>query len=309
MRRHAHATPFARRKLQHKLEILPKTKRPKRIKDAAEILIPLASKENVDKILGASVSAACGCAIAMDRRAGEVAKFRLREKLRRTFKRVANCTTRASAELRRSLDAAIVPLVKVEIVDLETIESILDAAVKTFEKHGQEEPAKVALAVLTTAKVNFSGLSTEQWLECERAIKVLAHSEKTTTSSIVFAVLAAALGQSDCRAHPQSFDLIINCVREIANVWRRFNLRPASGRPPHNPSRFHRFCELILTEAIEPEVYRHYDDNELGRLSRLADAQYKKLRRQLQSDVGALARKFDRNWLVSHDHIIKALAC
>ena len=314
MRRRARATPFARRKLIREMDARPENEWPQRINDANEILAPLVSKQNAHKILRSSVSAAHGCALAIDRRAGDVGAFQKQEKLRANFERVANCIKRASAELRQHLDEAILPLLTAETIDLEMIDSILDTAVTTFRRHSDEIAARTALDVLVyrtpggqeyeTAKVDFAGLSMECRLRCERTIAQMGQR----TGGIVFATLAAALEDNKCqKANSQIFDLIIEYVVQIAKVWRCFNLKPARGRPPCHTSRFHRFCELILTEATEPDSLRH-TGKDFEKLRSDIRTTHQQLANELRRVTSNTLRKADWEWLVSDYHLARALS-
>jgi hypothetical protein len=141
MRRHAYANPFVRRQLNRLLdEIKSKaaSEWPRRSNLAWRILHEF-------PIIFSAASAAHVCAQAINRRIGNIVEFQMRNKLRKVFERIAKCTKRAPAELRHRLDAAIIPLIQKEHVDLEVIEEIFDAVVKVFSEYSHHEAAKTAL--------------------------------------------------------------------------------------------------------------------------------------------------------------------
>jgi hypothetical protein len=127
MRRHARANPLARRRLNKLLDELksnPPSKWPRHFHLALGILHDKSgvADQLALSILSFSVSAAHACAQAINRRVGNIVEFQTRNKLRKAFERIAKCTKRAPAALRRRLDAAVIPLIQEEHVDLEVIE-------------------------------------------------------------------------------------------------------------------------------------------------------------------------------------------
>jgi hypothetical protein len=325
MRRHSHANPLARRRLNQLLDELKSnapTKWPQRFNLAWAILHDEldVAEETAFSIIVSSTSAAHACAQAIDRRIGDIVEFQSRNKLRKAFERIAKCTKRAPAELRCRLDAAIIPPLQGVSVDLEVIETIFDAAVEVFLEYSRQEAAKTALAVLTyqpssgerytTVKNDFSGLSAWDRTKSEKALTALgkASKKRRTTASDVFATLAGALrSKQQAKVNSQIHALIVDYVAAVANLWRHVGLRPSRARHDKDPtykSRFHRFVDLVLTEIVEPWARRH--DGNLDAVRRQTRLAHEKLPAEPRAIASPALRRADVEWLVSTDHIIKA---
>jgi hypothetical protein len=326
MRRHAHANPLARRRLNRLLDEIkskPTSKWPRYLDLAWSILHSEldVTDETAFPIIISSASAAHACAQAIDRRVGNIVEFQTREKLCNAFERIANCAKRAPAELRRRLDAAITPLIQPEPADLEVIEAIFDATVEVFSEYSHHEAAKTALAVLTyqaaggdrytTVKNDFPGLSAKDRVKSEKALTTLgkASTKRGTTASDVFVALAGALqSEQSAKLNSQIHTSIVDYVAAVADLWRRAGLRPSRARHPVDPtykSSFHRFVDLVLTEMVEPWARRY--DGSLDSVRRQNQSAHKKLDPESRSAVSPAPRRADVEWLVSEDHLKKAL--
>jgi hypothetical protein len=326
MRRRAHANPLVRRRLSKLLDEL-NSKSPSDwprhfylawgiLHDESEV-----AEGPALSVLNSSVSAAHACAQAIDRRVGDIVEFQSINKLRKVFERIAKCTKRAPAELRHRLDAAMIPLIQKEVVDLEVIETILDAAVEVFSEYPDQEAAKTALAVLTyqapggerytTVKNDFPSLNARDRIKSEKALNALGKASKNrkTSASDVFAALAGALhGKQSAKLSSQIHTFIVDYVAAVAEVWRRAGLRPSRARHEKDPtykSRFHRFVDLVLTEIVEPWARRH--DGSLDAVRRQTRLAHEKLLPEFRSIANPALRRADVEWLVSTDHIAKAL--
>jgi hypothetical protein len=326
MRRHAHANPFARRHLNRLLAEL-KSKVPSEwprhfylswaiLHDELNV-----AEQSAHSILNSSVSAAHACGQAINRRVGNIIEFQTRNKLSNAFERIAKCTKRAPAKLRRRLDAAITPLIQEGYIDLEVIETIFDATVEVYSKYSHHEAAKTALAVLTyeppcgerymTVKNDFQCLGTKDRIKSEKTLTALgkASEKRRTTASDVFAALAEVLqSKRTAKLDSQIHTLIVDYVAAVADGWRRAGLRPARARHPEDPtykSRFHRFVDLVLTGMVEPWARRH--DGNLDAVRRQTQLAHEKLHPEVRSIVSPTLRRADVEWPVSIDHIIKAL--
>src|SRR5262249_7708127 len=326
MRRHAHANPLLRRKQDKLLDGLNSkapSEWPRHLNLAWVILhdeLNVAEQPALS-VMNASVSAAHSCAQAVNRRIGNISEFQSRNKLRKAFERTAKCTKRAPAELRRPLNAAIIPLIQGEFVDLEVIETIFDAAAEVFSEYSHHEAAKTALAVLTyqvpggerytTVKNGFPGLSARDRIKSEKALTALGRASKKrkTTASDVFITLASVLqSKQSSKLNSQINTLMVDYVAAVAEIWSRTGLRPSRARHPADPaykSRFHRFVDLVLTEMFEPGARRH--DDSLDAVHRQTQLAHKKLPQELRSIASTALRRADVEWLVSTDHIAKAL--
>jgi hypothetical protein len=102
--------------------------------------------------------------------------------------------------------------------------------------------------------------------------------------------------------------LIVDYVAAVADVWRRAGLRPSRARHPADPSyrsRFHRFVDLVLTEMVEPWARRH--DGSLDAVRQQTRLAHDKLHPEFRSIASPTLKRADVEWLVSSDHIAKAL--
>jgi hypothetical protein len=215
MRRRPHVVPFARpsvRNLLCLLTVKPPIKWPEHLRLAYEILqnelgIP---DLNVRRLVIDSVSHAHACAQAIDQRAQIMHEYESRMEARKSFSRLAKCTTRAPASVRNSLDKRIARLIP-PIIDSEVIEGILDAAYRVF-KSSKHEAAQSALCVLTMRnrdvnkicgpsdgdktvrlKTLYSGLGPASHHNCESELSSLT---RTSTSGCALAVFKAPRRQS-----------------------------------------------------------------------------------------------------------------
>src|SRR5262249_41129729 len=128
---HAHAIPLARRRLNPfvlDLKSKPTEKWPPHLRRAWNILrseTELAlSEEAALSLIIKSVSAAHKCGQAINQRSADIAEFQTRTKLRDTLRRIAKCSKRAPARLRRQLDGQVVPLIRGSTINLEVIDTI-----------------------------------------------------------------------------------------------------------------------------------------------------------------------------------------
>jgi hypothetical protein len=326
MRRHAHANPLVRRRLHKLLEDLESkasSEWSQRLRLAWVIVhdqLNLAEEPTLS-VFRSSVSAAHACAEAINRLVENFVEFQSRDKLYEAFERISKCARRAPAELRRRLDGAIIPLIQEEYIDLEVIETIFHTAVEVFSKHAHTEAANTALAVLTyqpsdgerymTVKNDFPCLSAKDRVKSEKALTALgkASKKRRTTASDVFAALAGELQtEQSAKLNSQIHTLIVDYVAAVADVWRRAGLRPSRARDPANSaykSRFHRFVDLVLTEMVEPWALRHDPSvDDVRQKTRLA---HERLPLKLRREISGGLRRADVEWLVSADHITKAL--
>jgi hypothetical protein len=112
----------------------------------------------VDSILAAGV-----CAEAINRRSENTVEWQSRERLSGAFRRLAKCSRRAPAELRKRLDAAIGPMLRQNRVDLELIEDIFDAIGVEFQRY----PSKTSATALRAMFVTVPGRKSSNWIKNE----------------------------------------------------------------------------------------------------------------------------------------------
>jgi hypothetical protein len=106
----------------------------------------------------------------------------------------------------------------------------------------------------------------------------------------------------------QSAKFLTDYCFALGAIWRGVGLKPSRARNPLNPkyrSRFHRFAELILTEMMEPWTLRH-DDN-LDELRDKIRRRHAQLPEALRRSVSLGLRRADTEWLISEDHVRRAI--
>jgi hypothetical protein len=146
-------------------------------------------------------------------------------------------------------------------------------------------------------KEQYSVVYPSQQRAAEDAVSrtVVMSVDDDTIASDVFDALAAAIDPSQSnRLTSQIHSEIAEYVTEVANAWIAAGRKP--GRAWHSADReyrgpFHEFAELVLTAVIEPHTRRH------GRGEDEIPGDAKK---------GSM-RRIDIEWLVSDDHLKKAL--
>jgi hypothetical protein len=294
---------------------------PIHLKDALRILHEAGlSPPQARKLTMSSVSSAYCCAQAISQRARAIAQYKIRIKLHRATTRLAKCLRRAPAGLRRRLDAHMQAALSNDVVDTEIIEEIMYEAATAFMKFPRSEAAQTALRALSVTTSNneriiglsrdYSGLDSNSQRKCESALIALASRTQDISGSAVFGALADAISaERPDNARPGVDDLIVRYVADTATLWREVRLRPTratrSGDPTYK-SRFHRFVELVLTGVAEPSSRRH--DENIALVARAIRVAHTQLPAELRRLVSPRHRRADVEWLVSEDHIKKALA-
>jgi hypothetical protein len=324
MRRHARIVHHSRLRLENlerRLQSQPPTEWPKHLRLAWEILQSkrsLSETSSMHIILG-SVSAAHKCAREINRRSARRFEAHLRNKLYKVFGRVAKCAHRAPEHLRQSLDQAVIPLVQQDPIDLEVIEAILDATASLFLQHCEEESAKTALKALGVtdvdgirqvgAKVDFSGLDKARQREVEAALSNLKKLPGSRLGACsVFETMASALGSEELQSD-EIATLIVDYVARVAGRWREAGIKPSRARHHQDPtykSGFHKFVDLVITAILEPRTLRH--DGGLEELAQASWRRYTELPDDFKSITSPSLRRSDLEWIVSDDHLRKALA-
>ena len=325
MRRRARVVPFARKppaSRAKELSLSLPTKWPLHLQLAWKILhgelgIPIPASR---KLIIDSASAASLCAQEINERTNLIEQRRLDIKVRNAFERLANCIRRAPASLRSSLDQRVRSILQCGVVDLEVIEEILDATADAFGGSSQNEAAKTALKAMlvrssdgkqvNALKRDYSGLDFDSQRHCERALSAFADvPNETVVASSIYKALASALS-TDRSSGPgaEISDLIVKYVSVVAALWRRVGLHPSRARHPADPkykSKFHQFVEFVLTATVDPWSQRHdgnLDDIRLGVWKAHAS-----LPKTVRRFVSRRPRRSDAEWLISEDHIRKAL--
>jgi hypothetical protein len=325
MRRRVRNVPLTRFSSSRELRDLkfrPPDSWPQYVRIAHEIIskeIKLSIPASRNLILDA-VSAGYICSCKINERVTKNERSHLSMKVRNAYARVAKCIQRAPAKLRNELDQKTRCIVSCDVIDLEVIEEILDITVAHFEQFPKHEAAKAALKVMlgrstddkptNALKTDYSGLDFDSQRLCEKALSTLAAAPGEAVSAFaVFEALASALGESPMAdVREEAADLIIEYVTAVAALWRRAGLHPSRAWHPEDPrytSRFHRFVELVLTASIDPWTQRH--DLGLDDLRRRTRKAHAALPESVRRAVSAAPRRSDLEWLVSDDHVKKAL--
>jgi hypothetical protein len=325
MRRRPHVLHQARVRVADRVRALTVTEEanwPKHLKLACKILhdeLGLPAQQ-ARKITINSVSPAHACAQAIDRRANSIAEYDTRIKARQAFARLAKCARRGPAGVRRCLDERVRPLVQCCVVDSEVIEEILGAATSVFAGCPDNEAARTALRALSVTSSegrqtiglcsDYSGLHFDAKRECETALVALAEvpTEAVTAATVFDALGVAITTDRAADASPDVSGLIVRFVVIIATLWREVGLHPTRATRRWDPkykSRFHRFVELVLTAVTEPSSRRH-DDN-IDQIANESRVVHGRLPSELRRFVSPRLRRADIEWLVSDDHVKKAL--
>jgi len=266
-----------------------------------------------------SVEHALACAQAINRRALLLNRSRNRAKVRKTFSRLAKCAARAPASLRKRLDGKVKKVIP-EVIDTEMIEAIIDAAYRVFSR-SRLEPAKTALRALCVGRLNgkeifplkaeYPALDLSTRRKCEAAVSSVTRTSRGTTAAI-FKAITAAIDQSPDPSAGLTADagnLITDYVVAVAALWRENKLPVTRATRPRNTkykSRFHCFAEFVLTAVAEPGSNRHSRD--IDDIARRLRDNHARLPAKIRQEFGKTLRREDREWLVSEDHLRKALA-
>jgi hypothetical protein len=255
------------------------------------------------------VKAAQECATRMNVRARQAEEYERAGPVKQSLQRLSNCAKRAPAKLRHLLDEKIVPLLQGGEVDLETIEALCQASREAFDHFPDSEAAATALSALGVYRqhdcdniglaTDFSSLSMPLQANCTSALSQALRSGATVGAEGVFEALAGGISPP---AHPPrgAADIVIDYVAAVAAAWHGAGLR--AGRAFREgdvgyKSKFHRFCDLLLTVLVEPRSRRHGE--ELERFAEQAWARQRLLPPDVQKFVrGDLPRR-DTQWLVT----------
>src|SRR3984893_8184077 len=207
-----------------------------------------------------------------------------------------------------------------EVIDTEMIEAIIDAAYRVFSR-SRLEPAKTALRALCVGRLNgkeifplkaeYPALDLATRRKCEAAVSSVTRTSRGSAAA-VFKAITAAIDQSPDPSAGLTADagnLITDYVVAVAALWRENKLPVTRATRPRNTkykSRFHCFAEFVLTAVAEPGSNRHsrYIDD----IARRLRDNHARLPAKIRQEFGKTLRREDREWLVSEDHLRKALA-
>ena len=252
--RRAKALPLARQNVSRLLADLkhdPVGKWRLHLKIAHELLAErksISSEAAVCLIIN-SVSAAQECAVKINNRSLDISAYRACVKFRDSLERIANCAKRSSAELRRQLDAAVLPLVREGPGDLEVMGAIFDGAAGVFKRFPEHEPAQAALAIMCdleaadddafVMKNMYESLGNLDRRRIEKALDAISKRdfEKYMSAARVFKTLASTLEDDPATKSSNSIrTLLVEYCVEIGKLWLAAGLRPSRTRREGDPA-------------------------------------------------------------------------
>jgi hypothetical protein len=309
---------------------------PKHLKMARGMLVEELKlpEEKARAVVQFSLAAALGCAQRIDQRAQDVFQVGDRKRLRKIFARIARCAKRMPALRRHALDRKVRVTLHLGTIDSEAIETLIETLITAFGRWPKTEPSLTVLrsviprslsAIFGTStprarrgfaeaaiflQKDYSALRAIDQRSVESALTALLEKrkDKVDTADVCMTFSRALAPNQRDQTSPAAADLIIDYVAAVANIWSQYGLRPARARDPGNAayhSRFHRFAELVLTSVVDPWSKRH-DCNQMERLAGLRKA-HAALPRDIGPSVRPTPRRSDVEWLISDDHLRKAI--
>lgn len=341
MRRKARPAPFARRRLGSWLrDLAPSTLEewPRHLQMARSILVDELKLEEVASlaILQSSLAAVHACAQRLDQSALDVFQRRHRDRFAKIFARMAKCAKRLPASPRHALDGEVRAHLRQTPIDSEHIATLIEALTMGFGKCPMAEPSLTVLRAVTpgpssadtleetdaagidrafaeaaiTLQDNYAALPALDQRNVESALTSLVEkrSETLDTADVCTTLSDAVPLNTRDKISPAAAGLITDYVTDVAMTWRQHGLWPSRARNPLDAayhSRFHRFADLVLTAVVDPKSNRH-DGDQVERLATLRKA-HAALPEDIRGSVRAGLPRADAEWLVSEDHLRRAL--
>ena len=121
--------------------------------------------------------------------------------------------------------------------------------------------------------------------------------------------MAVASAAEVVDSDPRIATLIVDYLKDVIERWRAAGLYPSRARDAADPSYvspLFQFAELVLTAIVEPWARRH--DADVREHAQRVLEKHRELPYDFQQDVSPRLRRSDWEWLVSDDHLKKALA-
>jgi hypothetical protein len=245
----------------------------------------------------------------MNERVQQLEEHERAGKVKHTFQRLSHCAKRAPAQLRHLLDEQISHLLEGGEVDLETMEALFQTSREALEQFPASEASQTALSAAGVYREHgyntiglsndFSSFSPSLQQDCTLALSRTIQSDPTVGAVAVFDVLAESISLPPPPPKGAA-DIVIDYVVAVAAAWRSAGLRAGRAVKFRNAvytSKFHRFCDLVLTALVEPHSRRHEEG--LKKRSDEAWVQQRQLPPEHQKYVrGGLPRR-DTQWLVT----------
>jgi hypothetical protein len=238
-------------------------------------------------------------------------------RVKQSMNRLSRCAKRAPAQLRRLLDASIACLLQGGETDLETIEALFKAAREAFEQFPDLEAAATGLSALGVYRehgydtigliADFSSLPPLLQANCISALSRALGGGAELGAETVFELLAEGIPPP---AHPAvaATGITIDYVVVVAAAWHSAGVRAGRAFKEHDAgytSKFHRFCDSVLTALVEPHSRRHMEG--LDRLAAKVRARHRQLSSENQKYVGAALPRRDTRWLITAHCVREAL--
>jgi hypothetical protein len=282
---------------------------PVHLRAARAILIDLGlSVDQTQVLLSDVITLGLDCAHQLNRRAEVDPAIEQSARVAKAFERLARCTKRAPAQLRRLLDEETSVALQDGDVNLEVVESLIRAARRIFEQFRENEAAKTALSSLRVGNHgrmhiglidDFSSLAPALHDTCMTALAGAIGENRRIEAEIAFRTLGEAIPKPQ-QPTSGAADIVIAYVAEVACAWRGRGLNPGRANKSEDPrytSKFHHFCDLVLTAVAEPNSRRH--DEGLDHRSKQAWTQQRRLPAGVRRYVRGGLPLRDAQWLVT----------
>jgi hypothetical protein len=328
--RKARSVPFARRRMIAVVRVFdgPPANWPKHLRLAQKILVEELRLDDANalSIVAAAFQAAHACARAEDKRSRDAAYFAQRLKVRGIFQRIANCARRSPAKLRRDLNDGVESAFHDPVVDEESLEKLFDNLPSAFASAPRSEVSQTVLRAMLPkpmrAKLNdrskvrrflaestsllkqeYAALHPIDQRKVEAALTRLWNRRGATADAAnVSETIAKALkGRKVDGIRLTVHDLVTKYAATVAHIWNQHGVKPVRSAS----STFHRFVDIVLIAAVEPWSKRHaVSFNDIL-------AEQREIHRSLPKDLQRLSRptprRSDIQWLVTDDHVKKAI--
>jgi hypothetical protein len=202
-------------------------------------------------------------------------------------------------------------LIQSQIIDLEVVESIFEAAKTIFKQYPACKPSSTALAALEELrKADYSTLGMAMRYNTEHAIADLSETSNITAADLFAAMAAVLSGEKTGVPSMHSRQIRLRFLKKLAKVWLQGGLKPSRVIHPERPaykSSFHRYADLILTAMAEPWAKRHSDGAVLETLRRDLWVAHSRPPVELRPHISAGLRRADREWLIVDEYLRDAL--
>jgi len=312
---------------------------PQHLKLAFEVLTERLKVEHMAarSIVIAASESAYICAVEITRQSLSIERQRICEECGRQFRKLANNVAQVPVKLRRSINQSMAAIIDGGYFDSESLGDILRATADHLRVRLDNPSAGRALKAIQAEKSGgrsrdallhsvgyedppgeghymllnlYSGLDPSTRHKIESTVNIAIESPAGMSSTAdLFACIASAIGRNSSAKRKLVANSIIDHVKRTAILWRSHGLKPTRARhydDPHYKSNFHLFSDLVLTALADPDSLRH--DKDLEEVKRRKCDQLTRLPNHFRKHLSAAMRRRDIEWLVSDDHVKKALS-